>query len=271
MRKLESKPLSWFKVLPQVRKEFSEEELRSLGESMKIKQLQPLVARSNGILTLGGRRFRAAELVGIKELDVIICDDELTETQLHVLQLMENIHRADLKDFEKSDTCEKIKELNPGMSNAELAKLLKLSEATVSKYLSVSRCEPEVREALRAGHIGITAVYEISRAKPSEQAGLLDLHRSGVSRDELARRNRKPKQPTAGSGTRRIVCPLSSGITITVAGKGLSLDAIIEALSDGQREARKAREQGIDAKTFGAVMKDKARSQVKALREADAS
>jgi len=39
----------------------------------------------------------------------------------------------------------------------------------------------------------------------------------------------------------------------------LSLDDIIEALTEAQKEARKAREQRLDAKTFSAVMRDKAK------------
>jgi len=59
---------------------------------------------------------------------------------------------------------------------------------------------------------------------------------------------------------KRIACPLPSGVSIVVSGEELSLDDLIEALGEAQKEAKKAREQGLDAKTFRAVMKDKAKA-----------
>ena len=50
MPKLESKPLNWFKTAPQARRHFDEAELRLLGESLKVRQLQPVLARSDGTL-----------------------------------------------------------------------------------------------------------------------------------------------------------------------------------------------------------------------------
>ena len=108
--------------------------------------------------------------------------------------------------------------------------------------------------------MGITTCYELSRASGEEQSELLQLQQSGASRDALAERIRKKKRAdTSAVRAKRIMCPLSSGISIAVSGKGLTLDDLIEALGDAQKEAKKAREQGLDAKTFGAVMKDKSR------------
>ena len=40
---------------------------------------------------------------------------------------------------------------------------------------------------------------------------------------------------------------------IVASGEGLTLDDLIESLGEAQREAKKAREQGLDARTFQAV------------------
>jgi malonyl CoA-acyl carrier protein transacylase len=117
-----------------------------------------------------------------------------------------------------------------------------------------------VQEALEAGRIGVTAVYEIGRAPADQQSELLQLKLSGTSRDGLADRVRKQKnQSVPQVRVKRIACPLPSGANVVVSGEELSLDDLIEALGDAQKEARKAREQGLDAKTFSAVMKDKAK------------
>ena len=91
-----------------------EAELRLLGESLKVKQLQPVLARSDGTLIAGERRVRAASLVGLPELMVIISDEPLTDTQIKVFQLTENLHRADLRDSEKFRACEELLGSNDG-------------------------------------------------------------------------------------------------------------------------------------------------------------
>jgi ParB family transcriptional regulator, chromosome partitioning protein len=257
---LATKPLNWFKVAPQARRHFDEAELRQLGESLKVKQLQPVLAREDWTLMAGERRYRAAKLVGLAELLAVITDEPLTETQIKVIQLTENLHRSDLRDSEKWRACEELLRLNPGWSNKELAAHLKLGESTVTKYLSPSRCIPEVQEALEAGRLGVTAVYEISRAPADQQAELLQLKLSGTSRDGLADRVRKQKnQSVPQVRVKRIACPLPSGASVVVSGAELSLDDLIEALGEAQKEARKAREQGLDARTWQSVMRDKAK------------
>lgn len=260
MATLTNKPLNWFKVAPQARRHFDEAELRQLGESLKVKQLQPVLARPDGMLIAGERRLRAASLVGLTELLVVISDEPLTESQLRIFQLTENLHRADLRDGEKFRACEELLRLNPGWANKDLASHLKLGESTVTKYLSAARCIGEVQEALEAGRIGITTVYEISRAPQEQQGDLLRLKLSGTSRDGLADRVRKQKsQSVPQVRVKRIHCPLPSGISIAVSGEELSLEDCIEALGNAQKEAKKAMDQGLDARTWQSVMRDKAK------------
>ena len=90
---------------------------------------------------------------------------------------------------------------------------------------------------------------------------MLRLKLSGTSRDGLAEHVRKQKRDAAPQvRVKRIACPRPSGVGIVVTGEELSLDDLIEALVEAQKEAKKAREQGLDAKTFSAVMKDKAKA-----------
>ena len=261
MATLSFKPLGWFKVGPQARKHFEEADLRQLGESLKVKQLQPVLAREDGWLIAGERRLRAATLVGLPELMVIITDEPMTELQLRIFQLSENLHREDLRDSEKWQACAELLFLNQRWTNKDLAAQLKLSESTVTKYLSPSKCIPEAQKALEQGQIGITAAYEISRAPAEQQAELLRLKLSGTSRDGLAEHVRKQKRDSSPQvRVKRIACPLPSGVGIVVSGEELSLHDLIEALGEAQKEAKKARDQGLDAKTFSAVMKDKAKA-----------
>lgn len=258
---LTTKPLAFFKPDPnQPRTHFTEADLRSLGESMlSLGQLQPVGAKPDGFLLWGERRLRAAQLVGMKELSVIVTERALSESEIRLIQLTENVHRADLTDAEKWRACEELLRLNPSWGNKDLAAHLKLSESTITKYLAPSKCVPDVQKSLEAGKIGITACYEISRVAPEQQSELLALKSSGTSRDGIARqvRNRKHKA-TPQVRSRRIACPLPGGICITLSGGELSLDECIEALGEAIREMKRSRELGYTAKTFASAMKDKA-------------
>lgn len=255
------KPVNWFKTTKQVREYFDDERELRLAESMKADgQLQPVLARADGTLIAGERRLRAAIRAGIPELLVTVFDEPLSETQVKVLQLTENLHRDDLRDSEKWRACEELLRLNPGWGNKDLAAHLKLSESTVTKYLAPSRCNAEVQHALEEGRIGITAVYEISRAGEGEQGELLRMKLSGTSRDGLAKHVRKQKREAEPQvRVKRVSCPLPSGVGIVITGAELSLDDLIESLAEAQKEARKARDQGLDVSTFGKVMRDKAK------------
>ena len=45
-----------------------------------------------------------------------------------------------------------------------------------------------------------------------------------------------------------------------VSGDEISLDEMIESLAEAGKEAKKARDQGLDARTFSAVMRDRAKA-----------
>ena len=108
-----------------------------------------------------------------------------------------------------------------------------------------------MQEALEAGQIGITACYEISRAPQDQQAELLRLKLAGMSRDALADRVRRQKQQSVPQvRVKRITCALPSGVNVVISGQEVSLDELIDALAEAQKEARKAREQGLDADSW---------------------
>jgi ParB/RepB/Spo0J family partition protein len=263
MTQLMSKPLNWFRRdEKQPRKTFGEAELRSLGESMKGHgQLQPVGAKPDGTLLWGERRWRAAQLIGLKDLQVIITDKPLTEAEIRVIQLTENMNRVDLTGFEKWAACSELMCMNPQWGMKDLAEAVRLDPSMVTRLLSPSKCIPAWQEALKEGKAGLSDCYAASKLPESEQAGLLALKLGGASRDQIEQAGRKSRNGrTAAVKVSRIKCPLPSGAVVQVSGDGISLDDMIEAMVELLKEARKASEQGLDAKTFQAVMKDKAKA-----------
>lgn len=257
-----NKPLTWFKPDgKQARKTFSEADLRSLGESMKaFGQLQPVGAKPDGTLLWGERRYRAAQLVGIKELQVIITDRQLADMEIRLIQLTENMLRTDLTGHEKWQACAELMCMNPHWQMKDLAEHLHLDPSMVTRLLSPSKCIPAAQEALAAGKIGISDCYAISKLPEWEQAGLLALKLSGASRDAVEQAGRKSRKGQAATvKVARIKCPLPGGTVVQISGNGISLDEAIAVAQEWVREAKKASEQGLDAKTFERVCKDKAK------------
>jgi ParB/RepB/Spo0J family partition protein len=257
------KPLSWFKTAKQIREVREDADLRRLGESMKVHgQLQPVVAKPDGTILCGERRYRAAQLVGMTELSVVIADRPLSDSEVKIIQLIENIHRADLKAIEQVDGLEELARLNPGMNNKDLAELLNIDPSMVTRLRSVARCIPSVREALAAGAIGISDCYALSKADEHEQTRLLALKLSGgVSRDDLERAGRKKRNGTAPAvKMSRVKIAMPNNVSVVLSGNDLSIFQVVELLAATLKEARKAADQ-YDVKTWVSMMKDKAKAE----------
>ncbi len=257
-----TKPLAFFKPDPnQPRKHFDEAALRALGESLKVRQNEPIQIRPDGTIIDGERRWRAAKLVGLEKLDAIITDAALTDTQISVIRLTTFFHREDLTAWEKWNASEQILELNPGWQGKDLAAHLHIDASMVTRLLSPSRCIPAWQDALKAGSVGVSDVYAASKLPESEQAGLLALKLSGASRDQIEAAGRKTRTAAASPSVKvnKVKCVLPSGVQIVVSGDGVSLESSIDALTEAIREMRRAKDLGYTAKTFAAAMKDKAR------------
>ena len=260
MPQLVSKPLSWFKTNPQVRKHFDEDDLRRLGESLKAKQLQPVLCQPDGTIIAGERRFRAASLLGLASLEVKIADEQLSDGEIRIWQLVENLQRSDLSGYEKWLGCTELMSMHQNWQQKDLADHLHLSESMIVKLLSPSKCSAQWQDALKAGTVCVADCYSASRVPRSDQDELLAMKLSGANRDALEAHGRNRRNGNATIvRTSKIRCQLASGVSVVVSGQEISLDEMIEALAEAAKEAKKARDQGLDAKTFQAVMRDRSR------------
>jgi len=254
MHTLCKKPLSFFKVKPQVRKDLGpEEKLRELGESLERRQIQPVVAMPDGTLLAGHRRLAGAALVGLETLDVIITDEPLTEDQICVIQLSENIQRADLSDAEIYMGCTELMGLHPGWQRQDLARHLSKDPSTITRWLSPSDLIPEALDAFMSGKFGFSKAYSIS--KSPDQSATLALVLSGETRDAVERKTRKPKA-AASIRAAKIKCPLPSGRVVTISGGELSLEEAVDAAQEAAKQMKAAIAKGVSAKSAQAYWKD---------------
>ena len=90
----------------QPRKNFSEDELKSLASSIsETGIIQPILVRKNNSfyeIVAGERRWRAAQLANIHEVPVLI--KELTNEEVVKISIIENIQRVDLNPIEEANS-----------------------------------------------------------------------------------------------------------------------------------------------------------------------
>ena len=260
MPKLESKPLSWFSPDPQqVRKQFDEAELRNLGESLKARQLQPVLCQPDGTIIAGERRYRAAKLVGLESLEVKIADEQLSNAQVKVWQLVENMQRADLTAYEQWTGCAELMCMHPSWQMKDLAERLNLDPSSITRLLSPSKCTGEWQDAIRDGKVGISDCYAASKLDKFKQNGLLALKLSGASRDTLEEAGRKARTTESTIKLARVRCPLATGAVVVVSGPDMTLEGLIETLGYALDAAKKANKDSLDVKTAERVWRDRAK------------
>ncbi|MBX7143265.1 MAG: ParB/RepB/Spo0J family partition protein [Oligoflexia bacterium] len=141
----------------QPRVNFDEEKLRELAASIKIYGvLSPLLVRPSKIpgrymLIAGERRFRAAQLVGLDSVPVLI-DQEFEENSDRTLamQLVENLQRADLSPLERAHAIGALKEAH-NLSVRDIADRLGISKSMVQRSLEILELPDDLLNALREG------------------------------------------------------------------------------------------------------------------------
>lgn len=138
----------------QPRKQFSEEQLLSLSQSIKENGIiQPICVRKKGAvyeIISGERRTRAAKLAGLNEVPCIVMsvDDE----QSAVLALIENIQRKDLSYFEEALAIEKLISFY-GLTQEAAAARLGKAQSTVANKLRLLKFTDAERRLLIAGDL----------------------------------------------------------------------------------------------------------------------
>ena len=133
----------------QPRKEFNEDALQELADSIKqFGVIEPLVVvKRKGYYELiaGERRWRAARLAGLKEVPVVVKDDD--DQQIVEIALIENIQREDLNPIEEAHAYERlIQEFN--LTQDEVAERVSKSRTTVTNALRLLKLTEKVQQML---------------------------------------------------------------------------------------------------------------------------
>lgn len=138
----------------QPRREFDEEALQALAESMKeAGVLQPLLVIERGgryQIVAGERRFRAARLAGLTSVPCIVRD--FTPQEQMEAALIENIQREDLNAIEEAAAVRQLMD-RCGYTQEKAAKRLGKSRPAVANLLRLLSLPEAVKAQVTAGKL----------------------------------------------------------------------------------------------------------------------
>ncbi|RQW84808.1 MAG: ParB/RepB/Spo0J family partition protein [Methylococcus sp.] len=161
----------------QPRKDIDPGKLQELADSISAQGVvQPVVVREvvgSGQFEIiaGERRWRAAQLAGLKEVPVIV--RKVSDQAALAIALIENIQRENLNAMEEAEAMKRLLD-EYRMTHQQLADALGKSRAAVSNLLRLNDLEDDVKPllmsgALEMGHaralLGLNGVMQVSAAR----------------------------------------------------------------------------------------------------------
>lgn len=150
----------------QPRKNFNEDELTNLANSIRDHGiLQPLVVikidQNNYQLVAGERRLRAAKILGLKEVPVIVRQAE--DLEKIELSLIENIQRQDLNPIEEAEAYQKLS-TEFALTQEEIAKRVGKKRSTIANIMRLLQLADEIKRAITENKITLAHAKVILEA-----------------------------------------------------------------------------------------------------------
>ncbi|MGB3717820.1 MAG: ParB/RepB/Spo0J family partition protein [Candidatus Promineifilaceae bacterium] len=139
----------------QPRTEMNDESLSELSSSIREHGLiQPLIVRKDDqggyTLIAGERRWRAAQMAGLKELPVVV--KEASSQEMLELALIENIQRADLNPIEEARAYQQLID-DFDLTQEDVASRVGKSRSTIANTLRLLNLPANIQAAVMAGKI----------------------------------------------------------------------------------------------------------------------
>lgn len=164
----------------------SDTELNELGESMKVRQLQPVVAVSRAaylklwpehedainsadfVLANGERRFRAARHVELDGIDVLV-REEVADSRTTFLDavLTENLDRKNFDPIEEALAVAAM--VGECGSAKKAAAQFRRHESWVSQRRALLKLTPELQECVRSAELPVRIARSIASLPPDQQ------------------------------------------------------------------------------------------------------
>lgn len=154
----------------QPRKVFDERAINTLAESIKqYGIINPILVRKKEDkyeIIAGERRFRAAKLIGLNKVPVIIKNAD--EQEIAELALIENIQRQGLSPIEEAKSYEEIMRIG-NQTQESLAKKIGKSQATIANKIRLLSLPEEIQDALAHNKISERHARSLLSVKSKER------------------------------------------------------------------------------------------------------
>jgi len=179
----------------QPRKEYDEEQLKNLAQSIKSNGLlQPIIVsphpnNPNFFITVyGHRRIRAIKMNEEQKIKAIV--RHLTQSDMQVQALIENIQREDLSIFEEALAYKALHDT--GLNITQLAKDIGKSRTVVSKTLSVLNLPSEIIDEIKTENLKISYNF-ITELSTIDKNKIIDIW-NNLDKENLTIKSLKEKK-----------------------------------------------------------------------------
>ena len=158
----------------QPRKEFSEEKIQELAQSIKENGLiQPIIVRQSPVIgyeiLAGERRYRASIEAGLTEVPVII--KKLSDQDMMVHSIIENLQREDLNPIEEAKAYQSL--IEKGYTHADIAAKMGKSRPYITNLVRLLTLPDFILNEVEAGKLSQAHARLLIQLSTDEQKKLL--------------------------------------------------------------------------------------------------
>ena len=190
----------------QPRKTFDEDKLEELAESIEQHgMIQPIVLRSAGQgyeIVAGERRWRAARMIGLKELPCII--RELTDEENMLLAIIENMQREDLNPIEEAEGLKQMIDTY-GLTQEQVSRGVGKSRPYITNCLRLLKLPPKLRYMTADGRLAMGHARALAAVKDEKlQLALAErVISEGLSVRQIEKLTQESSRPEAKKRPRK--------------------------------------------------------------------
>ena len=159
----------------QPRKEFSEEKIQELAQSIKENGLiQPIIVRKSPILgyeiLAGERRYRASIVAGLAEVPVIV--KQLSDQDMMLHSIIENLQRENLNPIEEAKAYQSL--IDKGFTHTEIAEKMGKSRPYITNLVRLLGLPKHILTEVESGKLSQAHARLLIQLSSDKQDKLLN-------------------------------------------------------------------------------------------------
>ena len=158
----------------QPRKDFSEEKIQELAQSIKENGLiQPIIVRQSPVIgyeiLAGERRYRASIVAGLSEVPVIV--KNLSDQDMMVHSIIENLQREDLNPVDEAKAYQSL--IDKGFTHADIAEKMGKSRPYITNLVRLLNLSPSILKEVESGRLSQAHARLLINLSKKDQENLL--------------------------------------------------------------------------------------------------